>query len=105
MSDNFTSDSKSKNEHGGETDASQKEEKEKETLEISSIKELFTFVDTPRCKLYLIIGAASACVSGLLYPMLAIYWSLILRDLTASADSENFMKSIENQVYAMLVIG
>ena len=96
---------KSENDNGGETDVSQKKEKEAETLQTSSLKELFTFADTTRCKLYLIFGAASACVSGILYPMLAIYWSLILRELTASSDSENFMASIEKQVFAMLVIG
>jgi len=88
------------------TAVQQKKDDEKskgEEMPLATLSEVFSFAETPKTKLYIVLGLFFAMIAGLALPASIFYFARIMGNI--SAIQEEGLDPILGVVYAMMITG
>lgn len=72
---------------------------------LATVQEVFFFIPNRRTKIYIGVGLFFACCSGVIFPALAWLFSGSFSDLSASVDSEEYLRIIRNLAFSFMILG
>jgi hypothetical protein len=82
--------------------ASAQEDKQLDTP-LATIREVFSFAETPKTRLYLVLGLFWAVVAGLALPASLFYFSRVMGNIAAIG--EEGLGPVLEIIYAMMIVG
>jgi len=87
---------------GGEP-AAEGGKKEKEDMPLATLSEVFSFAETFKLKLYIVLGLFSAMIAGFALPASVYYFSTIMGKI--SAIQQEGLAPVLKIIYAFLILG
>lgn len=86
---------------GGESETTTKEQPM--DMPLTTIREVFSFAESPKTRIYLGLGLLAAAISGLVMPASILYFSKIMGNISAIA--QEGLGPVLDIVYAFMILG